>query len=69
MLIRIAAPYFVAGIILVPDLFGVFSVVKAAPILRYMKGWSYSRVFAYCNQKNWEILELKEGNVWEQPMF
>jgi len=44
---RIKAPHFVAGLT-----FGGV-VTKAAPILRYMLGWSRGEVIAYCNRKGW----------------
>ena len=43
-MIRIIAPHFVAGII--PG-------ERAAPILRYMMGWSEARIIAYCRTKGW----------------
>lgn len=57
-LVRIEAPHFVAGVV-----FQDGSVRHCAPILRYMKGWSKGRVFAYASRKGWkaELLEDKEG--------
>jgi hypothetical protein len=59
MLIRIESSYFVAGVELKGDLFDVFTVFRAAPILSYMKGWSYDRVKNYCTKKEWSMLEVK----------
>lgn len=44
MLLRIIAPHFVAGV--VPG-------KAAAPIVRYMRGWSYDKIYCYCQQKGW----------------
>lgn len=47
-LIRIAAPHFVAGIVAVGG-----RVAMAAPILRYMTGWSGPKVASYCRTRGW----------------
>lgn len=47
-LIQITAPHMCAGLVLVDD-----KVVRAAPILHYMFGWSIGGVTAYCNRKGW----------------
>jgi hypothetical protein len=59
MLIRIVSSYFVCGIVLQADLFGDFLVSKAAPIVKYMNGWTYDRVKDYCWKKGWDYEELK----------
>jgi hypothetical protein len=56
VLIRISSSYFVAGIILEDKV-----VVKCAPILRYMRGWSGSDVINYCNKKGWHIEVLRDS--------
>jgi hypothetical protein len=48
MLVRIEAPHFVAGL----ETDGV--VRLAAPIIRYMVGWSDDRVRAYVSSKGWK---------------
>ena len=48
-MIRIAAPAFVAGAVLV----GGF-VVNTAPIIRFMVGWDYDKVIAYCRRRRWQ---------------
>ncbi len=48
-MIRITAPYFVAGVILRGE-----CVVDAAPIVRYMIGWGFSKVERYCIRKGWK---------------
>lgn len=50
MLAQIDAPHFVAGIVLDSDV-----VVEAAPIVRYMRGWTRDRVCAYCQRKGWSV--------------
>lgn len=47
--IRIVAPHFVAGVVLLDD-----CVVRAAPILKYMMGWSRCRIELYCERKGWK---------------
>ena len=51
MLIRIVAPYFVAGIVLEEGV-----VIEAAPIVRYMMGWSGMRVRSYAKRKHWTAM-------------
>lgn len=46
-MIRISALYFVAGY----DL----SNGNIAPIIKYMRGWSYWKIEEYCKFKNWKI--------------
>lgn len=46
---RIVAPHFVAGIVIEDG-----KVVRAAPIVRYMLGWSEDRVREYVNRKGWK---------------
>jgi hypothetical protein len=48
ILVRVASRYFISGIVLRDGL-----VVKAAPILRYMIGWSSSRAVGYIDGKGW----------------
>lgn len=48
-LIQITAPHFCAGLVLVSDI-----VMLAAPIVKYMQGWTLLRVQAYCAQKRWK---------------
>lgn len=45
---RIVAPHFVAGVIVEDG-----RVVRAAPIVGYMKGWPEERVRAYVARKGW----------------
>ncbi len=54
----IYSPYFVAAVILE---MGV--VVDAAPILRYMMGWSAVRVEGYCSRKGWVLYREENENV------
>lgn len=43
-MIRITAPHFCAAIV----------DGRAAPILRFMKGWSVGRIKSYCWHKGWK---------------
>src|SRR3546814_6949836 len=57
-LVRIEAPYFVAG---VETENGV--VIRAAPILSYMRGWEADRVLSYAVRKDWAANQLKENTL------
>lgn len=52
MLAQVTAPHFCAG-------FGVDvemkTVCDAAPIIRYMVGWTANRVADYCYGKGWKV--------------
>ena len=52
-MIRIDAPHFCAAVVLDSDI-----VVRAAPILKYMLGWSRWRVADYCRNKGWRHVHL-----------
>lgn len=54
-LVRICSPHFVAGILVSRR-----RVIEAAPIVRYMVGWSSERVIAYCKRKHWTAKRIKE---------
>ena len=47
-LVRITAPHFVAGLVAEAG-----RVYIAAPILRYMVGWTGNQVADYCAGKRW----------------
>lgn len=57
-MIRIEAPHYVAGALVENDV-----VIKAAPIIKYMKGWSTSKVIWYCNKKHWSVAQLAEHSA------
>ena len=44
VLVRITAPHFCAGVVVRE---------RAAPIVKYMTGWSADRIRAYCHNKRW----------------
>jgi len=46
---------FTAGIVLFDDV-----VVEAAPIVRYMKGWTRQRVRSYAGQRKWTVSVVHE---------
>lgn len=50
MLAAVDAPHFYCGIVLKNDV-----VILAAPIVKYMRGWSRDKVRTYCKQKGWKI--------------
>lgn len=46
MMLRITAPHFVAGIV---------QGGMVAPIIKYMKGWTYKEIKSYCDKKGWKV--------------
>jgi len=60
MLLQISSNYFVAGVVLSPDLFGNKFVSKYAPILKYMNCWKLEKVLEYCTKKGWNVKCLEE---------
>ena len=44
--------YFCAGVVIVNNV-----VVRTAPILKYMVGWTSERVVNYCVKKRWRIVK------------
>jgi hypothetical protein len=46
---------FTAGLVLWDN-----KVVEAAPIVRYMKGWSRDRARSYCESKGWKVTVVHE---------
>lgn len=53
-LYQITAPYFCAGI----DFKGTLIVKEAAPIIKYMKGWTLQKVSNYCLCKRWTLKQI-----------
>lgn len=49
MIVQVRGPNFTAGV--------VFSraevATQAAPIIKWMKGWSFHQVVSYCKKRNW----------------
>ena len=56
MMIRIVAPRFVAGVVLEEK-----RVVRTAPILRKMQGWTLGRVLRKCASEHWFYSFHEEG--------
>jgi hypothetical protein len=50
---QITSRYFCAGIDFLNNV-----VVRTAPILSYMLGWSWERVTYFCKSKGWEFKHL-----------
>lgn len=48
VLVRITGPWFVAGLVAEDG-----RVIEAAPILKYMMGWTGRQVRLYCEQRGW----------------
>lgn len=57
MWIRITSPYFVAGVEFVEYEEGSL-VSNAAPIVKYMKGWTKGEVLVYAKRKGWGVEEF-----------
>lgn len=55
-LISIDAPHFNAGIVARDG-----RVVAAAPILRYMIGWTGQEVAIYCKRKGWTWIKVTQS--------
>lgn len=50
MLFQITAPHFCAGGEIVCG-----KCIKAAPIIKYMIGWTDKRIYEYCKSKKWKL--------------
>lgn len=59
LLAQITAPHFCAGIGVDVEM---KTVCDAAPILRYMVGWTANRVHDYCCDRGWKV-ERVHGDV------
>lgn len=57
-LVRIVSDHFAAGIVVKDD-----KVILAAPILKYMTGWSSDRVRQYVSKKGWGAFVVKRPNL------
>jgi len=57
VLAQVTAPHFCAGVVLTNDV-----VTEAAPILRYMVGWSRDRVRDYASGKGWQVKVVNVNN-------
>lgn len=51
ILCQIVAPHFVAGF----EGAARTGVVRAAPIIRFMLGWTGRQVASYCRRKGWKV--------------
>lgn len=66
-LYRIDAPHFCAGLeieekieYLNPYHYSIYKVVRAAPKIKYMLGWTRNKVTKYCKKKGWKLDEIPE---------
>jgi hypothetical protein len=57
MLIAIDAPHFSAGVVTSDG-----TVVRAAPILAYMRGWPDKRVTGYAKRKGWTVTYIARND-------
>jgi len=57
--IQIDAGFFTAGVVL--QWYGAeMKVVRCAPIVKYMKGWSRGQVIAYIHKRGWKTVKKEE---------
>ena len=56
VLLRIVAKHFVAGVITQEGI-----CCRAAPIVKYMKGWTIEHIQHYCCKKTWDIKLISVG--------
>ncbi len=54
-MLRIVAPHFVAGIV---------RGGAVAPIISYMKGWTFRQIMDYCTRKGWKV-EKRSRDIGE----
>ena len=54
-LIQITAEHFCAGVEIEHN-----KVVRAAPIIKYMKGWYPDEIFDYCDRKGWRYHDFRD---------
>jgi hypothetical protein len=57
-LVWINAPHFCAGVAYVRGAAHP-RVTDAAPIVRYMRGWTVARVLDYCASKRWQCVRVR----------
>jgi len=57
MMFQIEATHFTAG----GEIFAG-KITHAAPIIRYMKGWTDKKLYDYCVKKNWKVYLFDEKN-------
>jgi hypothetical protein len=62
LLIQITAPHFCAGLVL-SRVYGGWTVTAAAPLVRYMLGWSADRVKSYVTLKGWKAVRASHLTV------
>jgi len=55
MTLQITAPHFCAGLWLMRGY-----VTRAAPIIKYMLGWTDAQVYSYCDKKKWTVSNRTE---------
>jgi len=50
---QVTAPHLCAGLLVLDG-----RVLRTAPIVAYMRGWSLALVRAYCKRKGWTLTEV-----------
>lgn len=56
------APHFNAGLVE-----RNYAVVRAAPIIKYMRGWPITRVASYCRKKGWSLSKAEPYDCGTAP--
>lgn len=64
MLCRILSGHFTCGVVFLND-----QVIEAAPIVRYMMGWTFGRVRRYCEVKHWRFETPNQGIDRNLPLW
>lgn len=53
MLYQIQSSYFTAGCVSENE-----KIIVAAPIIKYMIGWTEKEMIQYCQKKNWQTIKI-----------
>lgn len=52
--VQVKSRHFCAGLVIVPR----GKCVEAAPIVRYMKGWTGEKIRTYCRERGWLVAQV-----------
>lgn len=56
-MLQIKAPHFTAGLVL--SSYPNYNLcTRAAPIIKYMVGWTEAKIVKYCERKNWRCIRV-----------
>jgi hypothetical protein len=63
-LYQVIAPYFTVGLEVENQR---RIVLYAGPIIRFMVGWKWHQVEAYCDKKGWKLTDVAKGLHPKEP--